>query len=104
MNDKLIGYQKNGINYGNFLGMEQMPKNQKSLLKLVANPSQNLIINWLAKDAGTISIYSNAGALVIEQNIAEGIHQIELPAMASGLYMIKGTTANHIEVIKFIIE
>lgn len=72
----LIGYQKNGIDYGNYLTIENLNKNIAQIFKIKGNPSENLNVEWLAKEAGTISVYSSAGILVFEKNVSQGNHQI----------------------------
>jgi hypothetical protein len=99
---ELIGYQKNGINYGNYLSIENLNKNSATIFKITSNPSENLNIQWLAKDAGTIGIYDGAGQLIFEKNVNQGNHQFPLPTIVSGLYFVKAISNNNIEVKKFI--
>jgi hypothetical protein len=98
----LIGYQKNGVSYGNFLGIENLHKNSAQIFNVICNLSENLNIQWLAKDAGTIGIYDGAGQLIFEKNVNQGNHQFTLPTIVSGLYFVKAISNNNIEVKKFV--
>lgn len=98
----LVGYQKNGINYGNYLTIENLNKNIAQIFKIKGNPSENLNVEWLAKEAGTISVYSSAGTLIFEKNITEGNSKFSFTEFASGIYFIKGISNDNYEVTKFI--
>ena len=99
---KLIGYQKNGINYGNYLAIENLNKNADHIFQIKGNPSENLTIEWLAKEAGKISVYSSTGTLVFEKNIYPGNHQLVLPSLVNGVYFVQGISKDINEVKKFI--
>ncbi len=99
---KLIGYQKNGMNYGNYLAIENLNKKDNRIFQIMGNPSQNLNIQWLAKEAGKISVYNSSGTLVFEKNINYGNHQFELLQLAKGLYFVKCYSNDKSEVTKFV--
>jgi len=98
----LIGYQKNGIIYGNYLAIENLNKSSQQIFKITTNPSENLSIEWLASDAGKLSVYSSSGTLIFEKNITPGNHQISLNNLANGYYFVKAYTNTKNELMKFI--
>ncbi len=100
--NKLIGYQKNGINYGNYLAIENLNKNADPVFQINGNPSENLSIQWLAKEAGKISVYSSSGTLVFEKNIYPGYNQFFTKDLANGFYFVKAETKDKSEMKKFI--
>jgi hypothetical protein len=100
--NKLIGYQKNGINYGNYLAIENLNKNADPVFQINGNPSENLSIEWLAKEAGKISVYSSSGTLVFEKNIYPGYNQFFTKDLANGFYFVKAETKDKSEMKKFI--
>ena len=99
---KLIGFQKNGINYGNFLELSELKNQQNILFSINGNMGENIHLEWFMDEAGTIDIYSCSGKLLIKEYINKGKHQLSISTMAQGIYLVRGYTNKHSFVQKII--
>ena len=62
-------------------------ENNEIAFVLYPNPAENIVTIESVKDA-EIKIYSVNGQLVSQQNIAEGINNIDISELNAGLYFI----------------
>ncbi|HRG57705.1 MAG TPA: T9SS type A sorting domain-containing protein [Bacteroidia bacterium] len=99
---KLIGFQKNGINYGNFLELSELKNQQNKLFSINGNIGENIHLEWFMDEAGTIDIYSSSGKLLIKEYINKGKHQLSISDMAQGIYLVRGYTNKNSFVQKII--
>lgn len=99
---KLIGFQKNGINYGDFLSLSELKNQPKKLFSIHGNITDNIQLEWLANEAGTIGIYSSSGKLLVEKYINKGKHQLSISHLAQGIYFVRGNTGKDSFVQKII--
>jgi hypothetical protein len=77
-------------------------KNSATIFKITSNPSENLNVQWLSKNPGTMRIYNNTGIMFFEKNIHPGNHQFVLPSLVNGVYFVQGISNDHSEMKKFV--
>lgn len=99
---KLLGYEKNGITFGNFLGSGELNINSNNLFSFKRNDREQFILDWQSTESGSISIFNSLGKLILRENVVKGSYQIPLTGFAPGIYFISGITSTKSEIQKII--
>jgi hypothetical protein len=99
---KLLGYVKNGIVYGNFLGLHDSNKINNDLFSVISLVTDNLTIYWNSNQSGSINLYDNLGKIIHQNQVSKGFNQISLSNYSTGMYIVKGNNAEQNKSIKII--
>ena len=79
---------------------------EASSMRLYPNPVVDGVLNIAAEGAGTLSVYNNAGALVLSQPLdcSAGVATANVASLQAGIYYARFVTANGASVQKFIVK
>ena len=79
---------------------------ESSSMRLYPNPVADGMLNIAAEGVGTLSVYNNAGALVLSQPLdcSAGVAAANVASLQAGIYYARFVTANGASVQKFIVK
>lgn len=79
---------------------------ESSSMRLYPNPVVDGVLNIAAEGVGTLSVYNNAGALVLSQPLdcSAGVAAANVASLQAGIYYARFVTANGASVQKFIVK
>ena len=79
---------------------------ESSSMRLYPNPVADGVLNIAAEGVGTLSVYNNAGALVLSQPLdcSAGVAAANVASLQAGIYYARFVTANGASVQKFIVK
>ena len=79
---------------------------EASSMRLYPNPVVDGVLNIAAEGVGTLSVYNNAGALVLSQPLdcSAGVAAANVASLQAGIYYARFVTANGASVQKFIVK
>ena len=79
---------------------------EASSMRLYPNPVADGVLNIAAEGVGTLSVYNNAGALVLSQPLdcSAGVATANVASLQAGIYYARFVTANGASVQKFIVK
>lgn len=87
---KLVGYIKNGIQSGNIASLQDIKNHSTRLIENAQIMQNNLSFTYIAKQKGSLQILNLQGQVVFSyESLDKGKHQIALPEISSGVYILK---------------
>ena len=90
LKENLIGYVKNGVQYGQITSLQEMNLNQDDFFQLIALENATISIQYHAKTNGKMNIYNAQGQLISSsQPIQPGTNTLQIPNLSVGLYFVE---------------
>ena len=88
--ENLVGYIKNGVQYGQITSLKEMNLAYNDFFQLIAIENARISIQYHAKTNGNMNIYNAQGQLISSyQPIQEGANTLQIPKLSAGLYFVE---------------
>jgi hypothetical protein len=111
---QMIDIVRNSYNTGklsdgnSFFGIDDQPNTSSNKLKIYPNPASDKITIEIKSqniaNSSLLSVYNIQGQLMFEKPVSQRSTNIDISAMARGVYIVKLTTNKNIEVSRFVKE
>ena len=102
---RMIGYIKNGIEYGQITPVKEINLNQSAEFEIISTSNKQITLNYLQQHNATLAIYTALGQKIMESTkLKKGINTINLPSLSNGIYFIEVNSTHNITTKKVLIQ
>ena len=90
LKENLIGYIKNGEQYGQITSLQEINRSNDDFFQLISIENARIALQYYAKKNGNMNIYNPQGQLITSYwPIQEGTNTIQIPKLSAGLYFVE---------------